>query len=51
MPLWGFIFVLAATIVFVVDFVMAKRLVVLGLALLAAGIIFTFATSSSPVHF
>lgn len=51
MSLWGFIFVLAAAIVFLVDFVMTRAIVALGLALLAAGVIFTFATSTSPVHF
>ena len=51
MALWGFIFVLAAAIVFLVDFIMTKALIALGLTLLAVGIIFTFATSTSPVHF
>jgi hypothetical protein len=51
MPLWGFIFALAAAIVFVVAFVQTKSIVALGLALLAVGFIFTFATTTSPVHF
>jgi hypothetical protein len=51
MPIWAFIFVLAAAITFVVAFIQTKRIVALGLALFAVGFIFTFATSTSPVHF
>jgi hypothetical protein len=51
MALWGFIFVLAAAIAFAIDFAITKSVVALGLALFAAGFIFTFATSTSPIHF
>lgn len=51
MPLWGFVFCLAAAIVFAVDFALTKAVVALGLCLLAVGIILTYATSTAPVHF
>jgi hypothetical protein len=51
MPIWGFIFVLAAAIVFLVAAWLSKSLVALGLTLLSVGIIFVYATTSSPVHF
>ena len=49
MPIWGFIFVLAAAIVFAVAGLLIKSLPMVGF--LSVGLIFTFATTSSPVHF
>lgn len=51
MPIWGFIFVLVAAIVFLIHAWLSKSLIAAGLTLLAVGLIFTFATSSNPVHF
>jgi hypothetical protein len=50
-PIWGFIFVLAAAIAFAVVAVYSKALLAAALCLLSVGLIFTFATSTSPVHF
>jgi hypothetical protein len=51
MPIWGFVFALAAAIVFLIEAWLHRSLIAAGLCLLAVGFIFTFATSSSPVHF
>jgi hypothetical protein len=51
MPVWGFIFALAAAIVFAVAFIQSKSLVALGLCLLAVGFILTYTTTSGLVHF
>jgi hypothetical protein len=49
-PIWGFIFVLAAAIVFGVAAWITKSLVALGLCLLAVGIILWAAGAGAPVH-
>jgi hypothetical protein len=56
MSIWGFIFVLAATIFFIVAAFLARATdwalcLSIALALFGAGFIFTFCTTSSPVHF
>jgi hypothetical protein len=54
MSIWGFIFVLVAAIVFLIYAWLTpgiSKVAGLGLALLSIGIIFTFATTSNPVHF
>ncbi|HEV3370890.1 MAG TPA: hypothetical protein VG074_15090 [Acidimicrobiales bacterium] len=51
MPVWGFIFALAAAIVFLVAFIQAKSLVAFGLCLLSVGFILTYATTAGLVHF
>jgi len=51
MAVWGFIFVLVAAVLFGAAAWLTKSLVALGLCVLAVGIIFTFATTSNPVHF
>jgi hypothetical protein len=50
-PVWGFVFVLAAAIVFAMGFIAARTGAPLGWCLLSIGIILTFATTTSPVHF
>jgi len=49
-PIWGFIFALAALIVFLVEFVRTRSLMAAGFAALALGFILTFATTADPVH-
>lgn len=55
MPVWGFIFVLFGAVLFAVASLIIpaiwNRLIALGLSVLAIGIIFTFATTGSSVHF
>lgn len=53
MPIWGFIFILVAAIIFFVDAGLRRfrTLISLGLAILCVGLIFTYATSSNPIHF
>jgi uncharacterized membrane protein YjjB (DUF3815 family) len=50
MPIWGFIFLLVAAILFAIDAYARRRLASVAAAALCAGLIFTFATTSSLVH-
>ena len=53
MPIWAFVFDLAAVIVFAIVFVVSqfKDLIALGLLLFALAFMFQFATTGNPVHF
>jgi branched-subunit amino acid transport protein len=50
-PIWAFVFALAAAIVAFIAAWLTKSLLALALGLLAVAFIFEYATTSSAVHF
>lgn len=51
MPVWAFIFVLAAAIIFAVDAWILRKLISVGLCLFALAFMFLYTTTGSLVHF